>query len=68
MRKMNKEHIARPMDAYRKKSILKCIDNPETAYRCKAVKKTCGYRSVKAIIAEFELIGQLDINSNEPTF
>jgi len=68
MKKKVKEHIARPMDAYKKKSVLRCIDNPKTAYKCEAVRNTEGYRSTKEIIAEFEPVVLLDINSNEPTF
>lgn len=68
MKKTDRKHIARPMDAYKKKTILKCVDNPETAFRCEAVRNTESYRSVKEIIAEFDPAVHLEINSNEPAF
>ena len=68
MKKTVKEHIARPMDAYKKKPVLRCIDNPKTSYKCEAARNTEGYRSVKDIIAEFEPVSLPDINSNEAAF
>lgn len=66
---MTKEikHIARPMDAYKKKKDLICTENPDTRFRCEAVKMT-GYRSTAEIIREFELIDGLDIYNAEETF
>ena len=63
-----KKHIARPMDAYRRKKELKCVDNPETQFRCAAAKKESGYRSTDAIIGEFDRIDFIGINSKEETF
>ena len=63
-----KKHIARPMDAYRKIKDVKCVDDPDTKFRCKAAKKESGYRSTKEIIGEFDRIDLIDINSKEETF
>jgi hypothetical protein len=66
--KSKKKHIARPMDAYEKEKKLRCIDNPNTKFRREAVLNTTHYRSVKEVMAEFELIAIPDINSTIETF
>lgn len=68
MNNEKKEHKARPMDAYRKKKDVKCIDDPDTKFRCEAVKKETGYRSTDEIIGEFDRIDFIDINSKAESF
>ena len=63
--KQKKEHIARPMDAYRKKHEVKCVDNPETLFRCSAAKNTTSYRTTKSIKQEFERISVLNTDGEK---
>jgi hypothetical protein len=68
MKKKRKEHLAKPMDAYEKKKIIKCVDDPDTAFRCEAARDRSRYYSAAEITREFELIHGFRIDDDAPTY